>query len=184
MDLSDVRPKMEKVLEIVRGEISSIRTGRASSSLVENIDCLVYGGTQKLKVVELGTISTPDPQTIMIQPFDPSIIGEIRQGIERANIGLVPIVDGEIIRIKIPPLSSERRQEFIKLLHHHLENGRIMIRQIRHDKMIDIRKAFEEKLLNEDEKFRLEQELQKITDEFVEKIGEMGERKEEELLTI
>jgi len=184
MDLSDVRPKMEKVLEIVRGEISSIRTGRASSSLVENIDCFVYGGTQKLKVVELGTISTPDPQTIMIQPFDPSIIGEIRQGIERANIGLVPIVDGEIIRIKIPPLSSERRQEFIKLLHHHLENGRIMIRQIRHDKMIDIRKAFEEKLLNEDEKFRLEQELQKITDEFVEKIGEMGERKEEELLTI
>jgi ribosome recycling factor len=184
MDLSDIRPKMEKALEVVRGEISSIRTGRASSSLVENIECLVYGGTQKLKVVELGTISTPDPQTIVIQPFDPSIIGEIRQGIERANIGLVPIVDGEIIRIKIPPLSSERRQEFVKLLHHHLENGRIMIRQIRHDKMIDIRKAFEEKLLNEDERFRLEQELQKITDEFVEKIGEMGKRKEEELLAI
>lgn len=184
MDLSDIRPRMEKALEIVRGEISSIRTGRATPSLVENIICPVYGGTQRLKVVELGTISTPTPGTITIAPWDVSIIGEIRTGIQVANVGLTPIIDAEIIRIQIPPLSQERRQEFIKLLHRQLENGRVMIRQIRHDKMIDIKRAFEAKELNEDEKFRLEQDLQKLTDEFVEKIEEIGKRKEAELLAV
>ncbi len=184
IDLSDISSRMEKALEIVRAEISSIHTGRATPSLVENIVCSVYGGTQNLKVVELGTISTPDPGRVTIQPFDVSIIGEIRQGIEKANVGLTPIIDGEIVRIQIPPLSQERRQEFIKLLHQQLENGKIMIRQIRHDKMIDIKRAFEAKELNEDEKFRLEQDLQKETDEFVGKIEEMGKKKEAELLAV
>ncbi|MFZ5366220.1 MAG: ribosome recycling factor [Patescibacteria group bacterium] len=184
MDLSDVSPRMEKALEIIRAEISTIRTGRASPSLVENIVCSVYGGSQNLKVVELGMISASTPGAITIKPWDVSIIGEIRSGIQAANVGLTPIIDGEIIRIQIPPLSQERRQEFIKLLNLQLENGRVMIRQIRHDKMIDIKRAFEEKELNEDEKFRLEQDLQKLTDEFVEKIDEMGEKKEKELLTV
>lgn len=184
IDLSDISSRMEKALEIVRAEISSIRTGRATPSLVENIICPVYGGTQRLKVVELGTISTPTPGTITIAPWDVSIVGEIRAGIQVANVGLTPIIDAEIIRIQIPPLSQERRQEFIKLLHRQLENGRVMIRQIRHDKMIDIKRAFEAKELNEDEKFRLEQDLQKLTDEFVEKIEEIGKRKEAELLAV
>lgn len=184
VDLADIRLKMEKALEVLRGELSSIRIGRATPSLVENIICPVYGGTQKLKVVELGTITASDPQTIIITPWDVSIIGEIRQGILAANVGLNPIIDGEVIRIAIPPLSIERRQEFVKLLHQQLENGRIMIRQIRRDKMVEIKKAFEAKELNEDEKFRLEQDLQKITDEFIGKIEEMGKKKETELLAI
>lgn len=183
VDLSDIRLRMEKTLEVLRGELSSIRAGRATPSLVENIICPVYGGTQKLKVVELGTITASDPQTIIITPWDVSIIGEIRQGILAANVGLNPIIDGEVIRIAIPPLSIERRQEFVKLLHQQLENGRIMIRQIRRDKMVEIKKAFEAKELNEDEKFRLEQDLQKITDEFIEKIDQMGKKKEGELLS-
>lgn len=174
---------MEKALEILRSEVSSIRTGRATSALVENIVCSVYGGTQKLKVVELGTITTPDPGTIMITPWDGSIIGEIRQGIQGANVGLTPIIDGPLVRISVPSLTTERREEYVKLLHRHLENGRIMIRQIRHDKMAEIKRAFDGKELPEDDHFRQEEELQKITDEFMEKIEEMGEKKETELLS-
>ncbi|MDP3955573.1 MAG: ribosome recycling factor [bacterium] len=184
VDLSDIPPRMEKAFEVIRNEISSIRTGRATSALVENIICSVYGGTQKLKVVELGTISTPDPGTIAIQPWDASIIGEMRQAIQAANVGLTPIIDSEIIRISVPALTAERREEFIKLLHRHLENGRIMIRQVRHDKMADIKRAFDGEDLPEDDKFRLEKELQEITDKFMGRIEEIGEKKEAELMAI
>jgi len=135
-------------------------------------------------VVELGTISTPEPQQIVITPFDPSIIDEIRNGILEANVGLNPVVDGEVIRISVPPLSNERRQELVKLLRRYLENGRIMMRQARHVKMIDIKKAAEAGQLSEDERFNLEKDLQKITDEFVGKIDEMGKAKEEELMKV
>jgi ribosome recycling factor len=151
---------------------------------VENIVCSVYGGSQRLKVVELGLITVPTPGTIVISPYDNSIIGEIRQGIQSANVGLTPIIDNEVIRIQIPPLSEERRKEYVKLLHQQLENGKIMIRQIRHDQMGEIKKAEEEKLISEDEKFRLEEELQKITDEFIGKIEELGEKKEAEIMAI
>lgn len=184
MDLLDIRPKMEKALEVLAGELSSIRTGRATSVLVENIICPVYGGTQHLKVVELGMIGVPDAKMITLTPWDASIIGEICQGILAANVGLTPIIDGTVIRIQVPSLTLERRQEYLKLLSRQLENGRIMIRQIRHAKMADIKTAFENKELGEDEKFRLEQDLQKITDEFVGKIEEIGKKKEEELLTV
>lgn len=184
VDLADIRPRMEKAFEILRGEVGSIRTGRATSALVENIVCPVYDGAQRLKVVELGTIATPDPKTILIQPWDGSIIGEIKQGIEVANVGLSPIIDGLVVRIAVPSLSAERRQEYVKLLHRHLENGRIMVRQIRHDKMADIKRAADSKELPEDDRFRLEEDLQKITDEFMERIEEMGTKKEEELLAV
>ncbi len=184
LTLDDIRPRMEKALEILRTEVSSIRTGRATSALIENIVCPVYGGTQKLKVVELGTITAPDPNTLAITPWDASIIGEIRQGIQGANVGLTPIIDGAVIRIAVPALTQERREEYIKLLHRHLENGRIMIRQIRHDKMVEIKRAFDEKELPEDDHFRLEEDLQKITDEFMEKIEDLGNKKEEELRAV
>jgi ribosome recycling factor len=184
MDLNDIRPKMEKALEILQGELSSIRTGRATSSLVENIICSVYGGTQHLKVVELGTIGVLDARTITISPWDNSIIGEIRQAILTSDVGLMPIVDGAVIRVAVPALTLERRQEYIRLLSKQLENGKVMIRQIRHEKMTEIKIAFENKEMGEDDKFRSEQDLQKITDEYVEKIDEIGSKKEAELLAI
>lgn len=184
MDLNDVRPRMDKSLEVLKGEISSIRTGRANSAIVENIVCSVYGGAQRLRVVELGTIAVSDARSIMVTPWDNSIIGEIRQGILAANVGLTPIIDGAVIRIQIPSLTQERREEYLKLLSRMLEGGKIAIRQIRHDKMNDIKKSFEEDSLSEDEKFRLEQDLQKLTDEFVDKIDETGKKKEEDLMTL
>ena len=184
MDESTVRSKMQQVKDLVVSDVSAIRTGRASSGLVEDLEISVYGGQQKLKIQELATISTPDAQTIIIDPWDKSIIGEIRKGILEANIGLNPSIDGNIIRIVLPPLTSEDRQKYVKLLSTKLENGRIMIRQIRGDVMRDIKEAFERKELSEDEKFGQEKRLQEITDEFIEGIEIIGDAKEKELLQI
>jgi len=184
MEVDDVKPRMEKTLDFLRQEMATLRTDRAAPSVLENITCEVYGGSQKLKLVELGTITSPDPKTITVQPWDASIIGEIRQSIMKTDIGLTPIIDDEIIRIAVPPLSQERRQEFLKLLSKLLDNVRTSIRMIRRDKMIEIKKAFDDKEISEDEKFRAEQDLQKLTDEFTEKIEEMGKKKEGELVTV
>lgn len=184
MDESSVRSKMQQALDLVLSDISSIRTGRATPALVEDLVVAVYGGQQKLHVQELATITAPDTQTLVIDPWDKSIIGEIRQGILSANIGMNPVIDGVILRISLPPLTTEDREKYVKLLSTKLENGKIMIRQVRADAMHDIKKKFEAKGLSEDEKFNQEKRLQEITDEFIGKIEEIGEKKKEELLQI
>jgi len=184
MDEDEIRKRMQAVEELVSSDISGIRTGRASSALVEDLILSVYGGTQKLRVNEMGTITSPDAQTIIIDPWDKSIIGEIRKGIESANLGLTPSIDGDIIRIVLPPMTTEDRDKYVKLLRTKIENGRIMIRQIRSDSMKAIKDYFESKEISEDEKFDTEKRLQQITDGFIEKIEEIGKRKEEEILQI
>ena len=184
MDEAPVRSKMQSVFDMVASDIGTIRTGRATPAIIEDLRVPVYGGKQRLKINELGTISTRDPQTIVIDPWDKSIIGEIETGILAANVGLTPVIDGEIIRINLPPLTSEDRQKYVRLLSTKLENGKVMIRQIRAEAMRDIRGQFEEKALSEDEKFGEEKRLQEITDEYVAKIDEAGEKKKEELLKI
>lgn len=179
--IQDTRQKMAKVLDVLRSDLATVRTGRAASSLVENIVLSVYGGTQKLKLMELATITTSDSQTLVITPFDASIIGEMQKGILEANVGLNPSNDGQVIRITIPQLSEERRKELIHLMHQKLENGRIMVRQIRHEAMVDIKK---QKEISEDEVTRHEKEIQKLTDELMLDIDGMGKKKEEELLQI
>jgi ribosome recycling factor len=149
--------------------------------LIEDLEVSVYGGQQTLKVNELASITAPDAQTIVIDPWDKSIIGDIRKGILAANIGLNPSIDGEIIRISISPLTTEDREKYVKLLNTKIENGRIMLRQIRNDGMRDIKESFKDDKLSEDEKFREEKNLQSITDEFTEKIEKAGQTKEEEL---
>ncbi|OGM05666.1 ribosome recycling factor [Candidatus Woesebacteria bacterium GWB1_43_5] len=184
MDESEVLRKMQGVLNLVVSDIGTIRTGRATGGLVEDISVLAYGGQQKLTIKELSTISASDPQTIVIDPWDKSIIGEIRQGLLAANVGLNPSIDGEVIRISFPPLTSEDREKYVKLLSVKLEVGKVMIRQIRTEFMKKIREFFEKKEISEDEKFRQEKRLQEITDEFVDKIDEAGEKKEKEILNI
>jgi ribosome recycling factor len=184
MDESSVRSKMQSTLIAVTSDISGIRTGRASPSLVENIICPAYGGTQKLRILELASISSPDPSQIVINPWDKSIIGDIKKGIMEANIGMNPSIDGEIIRIAMAPLTTEDREKYVKLLSGKLENGKVIIRQVRADEMHEIKKKFEAKEITEDEKYANEKKLQEITDEFVKKIDEMGEKKKTELLQI
>ncbi|MBI4157869.1 ribosome recycling factor [Candidatus Woesebacteria bacterium] len=184
MDEASVNSKMQQVVDLVSADVGAIRTGRATPALVEGLEISAYGGTQKLKLIELATISAPDTQTLVIDPWDKSIIGEIRQGILVANIGMNPSIDGEILRIVMPPLTTEDREKYVKLLSAKLENGRVMIRQVRGEAMHDIKKRFEEKEISEDEKFGQEKHLQKLTDEFVAKIEAIGERKKQELLQI
>lgn len=184
MDFADTKLLMQKALEHFKGEILAIRTGRAVPALVENIPVNAYGGTARMTVKELGTITATDAQNLLITPWDQAVIGEIRQGILAANVGLNPVIDNGTIRIAVPALTTERRQEYVKLLRQKMEEARVSLRNIRQDKMKDIRSAFEEKEISEDEKFRAEEELQKITDDFIEQIDELGKKKEQEILGI
>jgi ribosome recycling factor len=176
--------KMQKVLEVLKSDLSTVRTGRAAPSLVENIVVSVYGGTQRLKVVELAHVASSDPQTLQITPYDGSIIGEINKGILEANIGLTPFIDGQLIRISIPLLSQERREELIHLVGQKLEGARIQIRQVRHEAMLDVKKQHEAKEIGEDDVSRLEKQIQTQTDSTMGQIEELGNKKKEELMQV
>lgn len=178
---TEIKKKIEKVLDILKGDLATIRTGRATPALIEGVVISAYGGSTKLKVMELATVAVTDSHTIVLTPFDISIIHEIQKGIEAANVGFTPVVDGNVIRISIPALSQDRREELIKAMKHKLENGRIMVRQVRHEAMEIIKKEYEGR---EDDIKRLEKEVQKLIDETMETIEEWGRRKEQELLQI
>lgn len=173
--------KMQKVLDIVKHDLATVRTGRATPSLVENIIVNAYGGSAKLKVIELATIAAPDTQTLAITPFDHATLHEIEKAIQEANIGLNPVVDSTMIRINLPPLSTERRQELIHLMKQKLENGKVLIRQARQDAMVAIKK---DDSLSEDDMMHLEKEVQTVTDKMVAAIENLGKQKEEELLQL
>jgi ribosome recycling factor len=183
MDFTETRQKMEKVLQMLGDDLRTLRAGAANPAMIEKIQVEAYG--TKMSLVELATISCPDPSTLLVTPFDASIIKNIAAAIaDHKELGLFPSVEGNVIRLRVPPLSEERRQELAKLLGQKLEAARIMIRQIRGEKLREIRQAAAEKQINEDEEFRATGELQKITDEYNQKIEQAGEAKKKELLTI
>lgn len=184
MDEASIKSKMQSGVDNVALDISGVRTGRATPSLVENIIVPAYGGTQRLRVIEVGSITAPDPTQIVISPWDKSIIGDIRKGIQEANIGMNPSIDGEVIRIIVPPLTTEDREKYVKIVSQKLETGRVVIRQIRADEMHEIKKRFEAKEITEDDKKDEEKKLQELTDLFISKIDEAGEKKKAELLQI
>lgn len=182
--LIPVTQKMQKAIEIIRADLQTIRTGRATPQLVENMAIIVYGGSSKMKLKELATITTSDSRMIVISPFDTSVVTEIVKGIQEANVGYNPISEGKLIRISIPPLTEERRNEYLKLAKAKGEGGRIMIRQIRHDGMHELKKMLKASQIDEDNKKRLEKRIQDLTDQFVAEIDALLERKEGELLTL
>ncbi|MDP2585951.1 MAG: ribosome recycling factor [Candidatus Levybacteria bacterium] len=182
--VSEMWQKMQKALLVLQEDLSTVRTGRAMPSLVENVVVSVYAGAQRMRIKELATISASDSQTLVLQPFDPSIAGEIQKGIMEANIGLTPSSDGNVIRISIPPLSQERRVELIKLMKQKLESGKIVIRQIRQDARNIVRKQHNNKEISEEQMFAVDKKIQKITDDVMVPVDEMGRKKETELLQI
>jgi len=184
MDEASIVSKMQSVITSVANDIAGVRTGRATSALVENIIVPAYGGTQRLRIMELASITVADPTQIVISPWDKSIIGDIKKGIMEANVGFNPSIDSEVIRIVIPPMTTEDREKYVKILSAKLENGRVMVRQVRADEMHEIKKKFEAKEITEDDKFAAEKKLQESTDSFIAKIEEMGEKKKIELLNI
>lgn len=182
MTLEEAQKKMQVAIGHLKGELAQIRTGRANSALVSDIVCEAYDS--KLMVKELAQITTPEPSVILISPWDKSIITNIVGGIAKANIGLNAVIDGDIIRIAIPPLTAERREQFIKQMHQILEKYRVQIRQIRHEAVEQVKVQKEKGEIGEDEEKRKEHEIQKIHDEFIEAIEVSGEAKEAQLREI
>lgn len=182
--LASVKDKMFKAIHMLQEDLGTIRTGRATAALVENVVISAYDNTQHLRMKELATITTDGPRMIIISPFDPSIMKDIERGINVANLGYTAYMDGQVIRINIPSLTAERRDEYIKLAHVKLEGGRIMIRQVRHEVMADIKRQFEAKELSEDDKTRIEKDIQTMTDEMIGEIDLIREKKEAELREI
>lgn len=180
IDFSDVKVRMGKILSLFVNDIASIRTGRATPGLIENIVVTVYGG-QKMKLIELGSIGIPDVRSLTFQPWDQTLIREIANGIMAANTGMNPVVDGQLIRMNLPMLTVEQREDYVKLLGRKLEAARVMVRDARGDYRSGLQKAKQEKTVSEDEFKKDEIELQKITDEFVKKLEEVAGKKEVEI---
>lgn len=182
--LSSAKTKMAKAIEIVKNDLSSLRSGRATPALIENISILAYGGAERLKLQEMATITTNEGRGLVITPYDPSAIDDIVKGISEARIGMNPVRDGEVVRITLPPLSEEQRKEYLKLANWKLEGGKIMVRQVRQDAMKELKRDLEAKLLSEDEEKVGEKKTQEMTDQTIREIEEMGKRKEEELMQV
>ncbi len=179
---AQVRDKMDKVIEVVRNDFATVRTGRANPALVESIEVAAYAGASPLRLLELSTISATDARTLVITPFDPSVVGKIEHAISESNLGFAPVVDEKIIRISIPPLTEERRLEFVKQIGEKAESGKVMIRQVRHEGNELVKSELSGE--SEDALSRGESEIQKLTDEYTAMIEEMRAKKEEELMQL
>lgn len=180
--LTDPNQKIEDALHHLKMELAGIRAGRANPSLVENIPIEAYGG--RMKLIEVGNISAPQPTLLTIQVWDASILQNVIKAIQEANLGLNPSNEGNLIRLPIPPLTSERREEFIKLLHQKMEEARVSIRQIRQDFRNSWKSAQETQAFGEDEFFRREKLLQELVDKKIVEIDDLGKKKQEELTQI
>lgn len=174
--------RMAKSVEATREELAKIRTGKASPSLLDPVRVHAYGSNMPLN--QLATIATPDPRLITVQPWDRNLINEIEKAILAANLGFNPSNDGTIIRIPIPPLNEERRQEYVKICRKIAEDGRIAIRNIRRDANDQLKKLEKDHEMSEDQAHRLLDEVQKITDKHTQSIDEILKHKEEELMEV
>ena len=180
INFADLSTRMGKIVDIFVNDIGSLRTGRATPGLIENVVVTVYGA-QKMRLIELGSIGVPDVRSLTFQPWDQGLIREIANGIGAANIGMTPVVDGPVIRLSLPMLTMEQREDYIKLLGRKLEGVRVMIRDARADYRKKLMDAKNDKTVGEDEVKRDEAELQKVTDQFISKLEEIAKKKETEI---
>lgn len=180
--LNETEAKMEKAVDALRDDLLTIRTGRASPALVERLPVEYYGTPTPLN--QLATISVPEPRLLAIRPWDPGVLPDIEKAILKSELGLTPSNDGKIIRLPIPRLTEERRQELVKIVGKRVEEGKIALRNIRRDAIEDLRKLESEKLISEDEFYQAKDDVQEITDKFAGKIDEVGHEKEREIMEI
>lgn len=180
--LEVLKQKLEKVLEVVAGDLNTIRTGRAKPDLVGNLDVVAYG--QKMKLFELANITAPDSSLLVVAPWDKSVMRDIEKAIANSELQLSANVSGDIIRVPIPQPTEERRKDFVKLLHQKMESGRIMVRQARGDIKEEIDAMENTPGVSEDDTKRLLEELQKTTDVYMQKVDEMGVKKEVEIMQV
>ncbi len=182
MAISQAEERMTKSLAALQDDFNTIRTGRASASLFDKIQVEYYG--QKTPLNQLATISIPEARLVVIQPWDKSLLGEIEKAIQMSELSVNPNNDGKVIRINIPPLTEERRKEYVKVAKNMAEQSRVAIRNIRRDANDDLKKQQKAGEISEDEEKRLTDEVQKLTDTYIEKINELLEKKEKEILEV
>lgn len=180
--LMGTEERMIKSLDVVIHEFSGVRTGKASPALVENIPVEAYGGQMRLR--ELAGITTPESRVIVVTPWDVSMLHPIEKAIQKSNLGINPTIDKKIIRLVLPDLSQERRQELTKLVHKLSEDGRVAIRHVRRDALENLKKEAKAGTITEDEVKTAEKEVQKLTDDYSGKIDQQVALKEKELMTV
>jgi ribosome recycling factor len=179
---SEAEGRMRGAVQALEEDLSGIRTGRASPALVERLPVEYYGSPTPL--IQLASIGVPEARSLLIRPYDASTLRAIERAIQVSDLGLTPNNDGKSIRLNLPPLTEERRRELVKVVNNRVEEGRVAVRNVRRDVIKDMREFENEKLISEDELKRGEEELQKLTDHYVEEINAVGERKEKEILEV
>jgi ribosome recycling factor len=177
-----LKTRMDKAVEDFRKEMTATRTGRASVHMLDSVSVDYYGSQMPLN--QIAQVHAPEAQLITVQPFDPSSLGSIEKAIRSADLGLNPMNDGKLIRVPVPPLTEERRREMVKHLHKVLEEHRTAVRNIRRDGNEAIKKALKDKKITEDEEKRALDEIQRLTDDEIKKMEDMGRAKEKEVLDL
>jgi len=180
--LKETEERMSKAVTALQNDLMTIRTGRASPSLVERLPVEYYGALTPLN--QLATISAPEPRLLTIRPWDASSLSAIEKAILKSDLGLTPNNDGKIIRLVIPRLTEERRQELVKVVARRVEEARVAIRNCRRDGISDLREFENEKLISEDEFYRGKDKMQELTDKFTERVDEVGQNKEQEIMEV
>ncbi len=180
--LKDAEHRMQGALRALEEDLAGIRTGRATPALVERLEVEYYGTPTPL--MQLASISVPEPRQLLIKPFDPSTLRAIERAIQKSDLGINPNNDGKNIRLILPPLTEERRRELVKVVHHRVEEARVAIRNVRRDVKRDLKEFEDEKLISEDERKRAEDQLDDLTKEYIEKAEALGERKEKEVMEV
>lgn len=180
--LNETRSKMKSAISVYEQDLHGIRGGRASTALVDRLMVSYYGQDTELR--QLATISTPEPMQILIRPFDKAAVKSVEKAIQQSDININSQVDGDVIRLNMPPLTRERRQELVKFLHKRMEEARVVIRNIRRNGNDDLRDFEKEKMISEDDSKRGQEEIQKLTDKFIAEIEELGKNKEKEIMDV
>lgn len=180
--IKETRHKMSSTLSVYEQDLHGIRSGRASTALVDRLMVDYYG--QETELRQLANLSTPEAMQILIRPYDKGAVKAIEKAIQTANIGVNPNTDGDVIRLNMPPLTRERRSELVRFLHKRMEDARVSIRNVRRSANDDLRDFEREKMISEDEMKIGQDEVQKLTDEYIAKIDDMGKEKEAEIMEV
>jgi ribosome recycling factor len=180
--IKEADTRMKSAIQALEDDLAGIRTGRASPALVEHLPVEYYGMSTPL--IQLASISVPEPRTLMIRPFDVNTLKAIDRAILSSELGLTPNNDGKVIRLNLPALTEERRRDLVKVVHSRLEESRVAVRNIRRDLMKDLREFEHEKMITEDDLNKGEEELQKLTDKMIQQIDGVGDRKQKEIMEV
>ena len=179
--LAETRRKMDKVLEVLARDLARIRTGRASVALLEGIKVDCYGTNMPL--AQVASLAAPESRLLTVQPWDPTILADIEKAIQKSDLGLTPTNDGKVIRLPIPALTTERRKELVKTVKKMGEEAKVALRNLRRDANDDLKELKKEKMISEDEAHRAQEEVQKITDDFIKKVDAQDAEKEKEIMS-